>query len=82
MREAVRFIATRSTGSDATLAARLGRRLVAMRRQVARVWRGHTAARCPAEPNGVRHPAFQCLAEEITGASLQDRWSTAADRGC
>ena len=82
MREAVRFIASHSTDFDPTFAARLGRRLVSMGRFVTRAWRGATAAPCRAQLTGVRHPACRCMPEEITGASLQDRWSIAANQSC
>ena len=75
MREAVRFIATRSAGFNATLAARLAGGLAAIGRAIERAWRGGTAASRPAEPNRSALAGCRRVAEEINGASLQDRWS-------
>ena len=75
MREAVRFIATRSTGTEATLVARVAGGLVSIARAVERALRGVKGANRPAETKSSALAACRCVTEDISGASLQDRWS-------
>jgi hypothetical protein len=75
MREAVRFIATRSTGNESTLVARVAGGLASIARAVERALRGGKGANCPAEPKSSALRARRCVTEDINAASLQDRWS-------
>jgi hypothetical protein len=75
MREAVRFIATRSTGNEATLVARVAGGLVSIARAIGRALPGDKGANRAAKPKSSALAACRCVTEDISGASLQDRWS-------